>query len=240
MNVPVALNVGGPNLGNVAGSTFNTASVTLTAGRLYLFNCLCSVFSGVPPTVSIAGGGVSSWGTALVSHVHDNFPTARQVVYAGVCTATTTGVLPVTIGASSATEAFVPQLIEVSGIDTAAPITQAVPLVYTGADPTAPVITMAALAGSGAPGTIALWSRANGDALAALLAASSGYTLLEEVVSGSNSNPGAVACSYAAPGTNTPGLTTLVAAPFVRINGLGLEIKSPAGAVNNVYISGWN
>lgn len=209
------------NLTNVQSTTVNTASVSPAANHLVIVNVIVTVFSGTPPTVTIPAGHLGLTWTQAVSHVL-NYPQARQVVWYGIGASPSSGAIDLQIGASGATESLVWQVTEVGGVDAGAPVTQAVPYVGSPVSPTTHTITLAAL-GSGTPGVVALWARSNGDSTAAILAATSPYTMLDEAVSGSGSNPGALAASYNVSGTTTTTVTS--ASDFIRVNGVALELK---------------
>lgn len=225
MDTPTLLTKG-QVLTNVAGTTQGTASVSPAANKVVFVNAFVSVFSGVPPEVDIPAGHLGLTWTKVVSHVL-NYPQARQVLWRGIGAAPTSGAISLQVAAAaSATEAFIWEVVEVGGIDPAAPVTQAVPYVGPPVSPTTHSISLAAL-GSGSPGVIAFWARSNGDSTAAILAATAPYTMLDEALSGSGSNPGALACSYNVSGTT--GTTVTSAVDFLRVNGVALELKSPAG-----------
>lgn len=223
MDIPTLLTPSVVNTGNVQGTTVSSASCTPGANKLVVVNVYVSVFSGTPPTASVSGCGLT-W-TPQASQIHDTQTTVRQVVYTGISASPSTGTIDVVVAASGATECFVAQYVEIGSVDSSAPITQTVLKVGVGASPTTETITLAAL-GAGTPGVFAAWTRSNGSATAALFAASSGYTILEEKFSNSGSNPGCVAISYKVAGTTTPGVTS--ATDFLRINGAAFEVKSAA------------
>ncbi len=197
-------------------SSYTTASISPSAGKLILVAVSFNVFSGVTPTsISVSGCGLT-WDQAAT--IEFSGTSTRLSVFRAVGTPSA-GTLTISQSGGGSIAGCIWQVVEIGQVQTgsngASALLQTVSNSTTGNSPNTFNLTLGALSDPTNNGVIAFWT----NDVPGTYSPSSGYTELADLTAASSEG---AASTYAVPGTTTPGVTQSV--DFSDIAGIAFEL----------------